>query len=73
MNSGRFTTILEVAIALASLERRISLRVPFLFFFFLFLSLRFSGSSGSSSSECEADVRDGGPSSEGSPPKSLES
>ena len=69
MNSGRLTTIFEVATALASLERR--LRLVF-FFFFFFPSLGSSGSSGSSPSEGEADDRDGGSSSEGSPPISLE-
>ena len=71
MSSGRFTTISEVAIALASLEPRLSWHLlfhPFLFF----LSLGFLGSSGSSSSGGEADDRDGGSSSEGSPPNSLE-
>ena len=71
MNSGRFTTIFEVAIALDSLERQLSWRLLFLFFFFFF-SLGFPGSSGSCSSEGEADDRDGGSSSEGSPPNKLE-
>ena len=67
MNSGRFTTILEVAIALASYDLRPSGRRVFLLFFFFF-PLGFSGSSGSSSSEGEAEVIDGGSASEGSPP-----
>ena len=71
MNSGRFTTIYEVAIALASLERRLCWRRLFLLFFF-FLPLGFSWFSGSSSSEGDADDKEGGSSSEGSPPKSLE-
>ena len=36
MNSGRFTTIFKVAIALASLERRLSWLLLFIFFFFFF-------------------------------------
>ena len=50
--------------ALASLDLLLSWHLVFLFFFY-FLPLRFSGSSGSSSSEGEADVRDGGSSSQG--------
>ena len=69
VNSGRLTTILDVATALASLECR---RRLFLFFFFFFFPSGWSGSSGSSSSEGEADVREGGSLSEGSPPRSLE-
>ena len=38
MNSGKFTTILKVAIALASPDLRLSWRLVFLFFF-LFLPL----------------------------------
>ena len=72
MNSGKFTTILEVAIALASWDLRPSRRLVFLFYFF-FRPLGFSGSLGSSSSEGEAEVMEGGSSSEGSPPRSLES
>ena len=45
VNLGRFTTMFEVAIALATLERRLSLCLISLYFF-LFLSLGFSGSSG---------------------------
>ena len=71
VNAGKFTTILEVAIALPSWNPRPSWRFVFLFFF-LFLPLGFSGSSGSSSSEGEADVLDGGSSSEGSQPRLLE-
>ena len=64
-------TYLEVALALGSWDLRPSWRLVF-FFFFFFLPPGFSGSSGSSSSEAEADVIDGGSSSEGSPPRSLE-
>ena len=71
MNSGKFTTILEVAIALDSWDLHPPWRLVFLFFFFL-LPLGFWGSSGSSSSEGEADVIDGSSASEGSPPRSLE-
>ena len=59
MNPGRFTTIFEVVIALASLERRLLWRLLFVFFF-IFLSLGFSGSSGSPSSVGEADNSDDG-------------
>ena len=41
-NSGKITTFLEVAIALASLDPRLSWRLLFLFFFF-FLPNRFFG------------------------------
>ena len=71
MNSGKFTTILQVAMSLASLNPRLSWCLVFLAFYF-FPPLGFSGSSGSSFSEGEAGVRDGSSSSEGSAPKSLE-
>ena len=55
MNSGRFTTIFEVAIALTSLEWRRSWRLLFVVFFF-FLSIRFLPSSGSSSLEVKLTI-----------------